>query len=132
MPDGDDKGPKVQTLKRIAMVPDKGTPAVQLLRESIVENTTRTLEVGESNNVENQKNSLVSNLRELPKETLAILVKDCEDREQANNVKGGCRHGAMETRNTEVPQFKFEHMPKDKVVRDFVGSDTTTWRVQWL
>lgn len=83
-------------------------------------------EVGERSKVENQKNGLVSNLRELPKQNLAILVKDCEGKEQANNVKGGSKCGAMETENTKAPKFKFELAQKDRLVVDHVGSDTTS------
>lgn len=41
-------------------------------------------------------------------------------------MKGGCRHGAMETGNTKAPKFKFEPAPKDRLVGDFVGLNTTS------
>jgi len=41
VPNGADKGPKVQTSRSIAVVPDNKMPVVQFLGESTVENTTK-------------------------------------------------------------------------------------------
>ena len=126
MPGSDVRILMVQTSRSITMGPEKGTSVVPLLGESSEENTTRVSESGECNKVEFQKNSMFSKPRELLKETSTILVKFCEDRAQATNVKEGSRHEEIKIGNKEVPPFKFEHGPTDRVVGVSMGSDTTS------
>nr|POF02384.1 uncharacterized protein CFP56_77292 [Quercus suber] len=124
--DGEDGGPMIQKSRSSAVIPDRETQAVQLLGECFVENTTSFSEVGASNKEDNHGNGLVSTIRELPKENLAILVKDGEVKEQATNEKAGGGHEEVVKGNKEAPLFKFEHVAKDRGVGDCVGSDTTS------
>ena len=87
----------VQMPRSFAMGPEKGTSRVQLLGESSEENTTRGSENGERDKGEFQENSKCRQPREIPKEDSTILVKVCEDRAQATNVKEGSRHEETES-----------------------------------
>lgn len=91
MPDGADRVAVAQPPRSIAVASDKSMPATLFLGESFVGRTTRTSEVRESSKVDNQKNGLVSNPDELPKEKFAFLVKDFEDREQTTNIMIGSK-----------------------------------------
>ena len=116
----------VQTPRSFAMGPEKGTSRVQLLGESSEENMTRGSENGERDKGEFQENSKCRQPREIPKEDSTILVKVCEDRAQATNVKEGSRHEETESGGKECPSFKFEFGPRDRIERVPVGSDTTS------
>ena len=84
------------------MGPEKGTSRVQLLGESSEENTTRGSENGERDKGEFQENSKCRQPREIPKEDSTILVKVCEDRAQATNLKEGSRHEETESGGRSV------------------------------
>nr|POF19087.1 hypothetical protein CFP56_77186 [Quercus suber] len=86
--DGEDRRPMIQKSRSLAAVPDKEKPAVQLLGECFVENTTSFSEVGASKKEENHGNGLVSTIRAPKRKLIYFGERLRETKAKQYRIKG--------------------------------------------